>query len=124
VAWTSPAGFAPSVHPLWEQKLYSVVSVPLGVILKTVPLRRYSRWPRPRGCPVQVPIGGLDQPREGGVAPSVPSKLNSVVKVCAGRAIAVAAHSTKNGVRPLPQFSLPNVATNSANTGRRPQYSD
>src|ERR1035438_5621942 len=38
VAWTSPAGgVLPSVHPLWEQKLYSVVSAPLGVILKTVP---------------------------------------------------------------------------------------
>src|ERR1022692_386003 len=41
VAWTSPAAvlpsMLPSVHPLWEQKLYSVVSAPLGVILKTVP---------------------------------------------------------------------------------------
>ena len=38
VAWISPAiGVAPSGHPFLEQKLYSVVSVPLGVILKTVP---------------------------------------------------------------------------------------
>ncbi|HUE02640.1 MAG TPA: hypothetical protein VMR62_23935 [Bryobacteraceae bacterium] len=31
------SGNAPSAHPLSEQKLYSVVSVPFGVILKTVP---------------------------------------------------------------------------------------
>src|ERR1700691_3458679 len=38
IAWTSPApGPDPSVQPLWEQKLYRVVSAPLGVILKTVP---------------------------------------------------------------------------------------
>ena len=30
-------GSAPSVQPLCEQKLYSVVSAPAGVILKTVP---------------------------------------------------------------------------------------
>jgi hypothetical protein len=38
VAWISAdSGSAPSVQPLLEQKLYSVVSMPLGVILKTVP---------------------------------------------------------------------------------------
>src|ERR1022692_4089653 len=41
VAWTSTVqGKKPSMHPSgpsWEQKLCSVVSVPLGVILKTVP---------------------------------------------------------------------------------------
>jgi hypothetical protein len=81
VAWTSPAQWAssPSVHPLWEQKLYSVVSVPTGVILKTVPAHWRSATVR---CPVEVPIGGLDQPRVG-VWPSVPSKLSSLVKVCA-----------------------------------------
>src|ERR1022692_2216398 len=37
-ALTSPAaGNSPSVYPLCEQKLYSVVSVPLGAILNTVP---------------------------------------------------------------------------------------
>ncbi len=37
-AYNSPAeGLAPSPHSLWEQKLYSVVSVPPGVILKIVP---------------------------------------------------------------------------------------
>ena len=37
-AWTKPlSGPKPSVHPVSAQKLYSVVSVPLSVILKTVP---------------------------------------------------------------------------------------
>ena len=37
-AWMStPYGPPPSVHFAWEQKLYSVVKVPLGVISKTVP---------------------------------------------------------------------------------------
>src|ERR1700722_6964653 len=47
MAWTrSAAGNSPSVHPLWEQKLYSVVSVPLGVILNT--------FPKPMGPPASV----------------------------------------------------------------------
>ena len=38
VRWTSPpVGDSPSVQPLWGQKLYSVVNVPLEVILKIVP---------------------------------------------------------------------------------------
>ena len=35
--WISGPGPAPSAQPLWEQKLYSVVSVQPGVILKSVP---------------------------------------------------------------------------------------
>jgi hypothetical protein len=49
MVWTSPLGPAPSVHPLSEQKLYSVVSMPLGVILKTVP-------------PLIPPLGSLAPP--------------------------------------------------------------
>jgi hypothetical protein len=39
LAWISaPTGYWPSVHaPPSEQKLYSVVNVPFGVILKIVP---------------------------------------------------------------------------------------
>ena len=55
-------GLAPSVH---RAKLCSVVSVPLGVILKTVPS---PLAPPTDCCPVEVPIGGLDQARGGAVA--------------------------------------------------------
>jgi hypothetical protein len=74
--WPGPAprtGFSPSVHPLWEQKLYSVVSVPLGVILKTVHTAVAAVGPAIDGCPVEVPIGGLDQPRVGEFAVRAPA---------------------------------------------------
>ena len=45
MAWISAAaGFAPSVQQLFEQKLYRIVSVPLGVMLRIV----HRRWPRQR----------------------------------------------------------------------------
>jgi hypothetical protein len=50
----------------------------------------------------------LEEPRDG-VAPSVISKLSSVVNVCAGTAIAVVAHSTKIAYALFPKFSLPNA---------------
>ena len=72
------------MHPLWEQKLYSVVSVPLGVILKIVPTVGSAS----SGCPVEVPIGGLDQPRCGPLAVRAAvlseQKLYSVVSVPLG----------------------------------------
>jgi len=67
VAWTSIAhGFAPS--PLWEPKLYSVVRVPLGVILNSVPQAADEDTVLGSAivrCSVEVPIGGLDEPRVG-----------------------------------------------------------
>src|SRR5271157_4655796 len=46
-----------------------------------------------------------------GLAPLVPSKLASVVKVCAGEAIAVAAYRATTPNARFPQFSLPNALT-------------
>jgi hypothetical protein len=43
-----------------------------------------------------------------GSAPFLPSKLYRVVKVCAGRASAVIAHSTKIAYARFPRFSLAN----------------
>ena len=86
MAWTSPArGLRRPCTSLWEQKLYSVVSVPLGVILKTVPPTPLA--PYLRRCPVEVPVGGLDKPRVGifAVGASVwEQKLYSVVSVPSG----------------------------------------
>src|SRR5579863_5792422 len=46
-----------------------------------------------------------------GLAPSVPLKLNSGVKVCAGRVIAVAAYSTETAPARLAQSSLSTAFT-------------
>ena len=60
MACASPAfGTAPSAHGASPQKLYSVVSVPPAVILKTVPASQLS--PSSDGCPVEVPVRGLHQ---------------------------------------------------------------
>jgi hypothetical protein len=62
VACTSAdIGPAPSVQFGCEQKLYTVVSVPLGVILKTEPQppRSTQLDPPRRSCPVEAAITSL-----------------------------------------------------------------
>jgi integrase len=59
MACTKPAGSAPSAQLALEQKLYSVTSLPLGVILNTVP-RAVS--PAIIRCPVEISIDTLNQP--------------------------------------------------------------
>jgi len=113
-------------HPLWAQKLYSVVSVPLGVNLKTVPpplgteelvLAPPYAVVLQRSPLVACTSGRLPANCWLGALPFVPSKLKSMVKVCAGSAIAVAAHSAKTAHARVPRFSLPNVAANSSACG-------
>jgi hypothetical protein len=94
------------VHPPWEQKLYSVVSLPLGVILTTVPL---TLAPPSDVVPYRLPSVPWTSPAYG-YEPSVPSKLNRLVNACAGRRIAVAEHSTKTVHAIFPQLSLPNAS--------------
>src|ERR1039457_7264448 len=84
-AWTSPAtGPRPSAQFVWEQKLYSVVSVPLGVILKTVPPLLI---PPPAVVPSRSPLAAWTSPATGS-SPSAQfvweQKLYSVVSVPLG----------------------------------------
>ena len=61
--------------------------MPVGVILKIVPQPEPAQTLQPSApkpcCPVEVPIGGLDQPGVGVVA-SVPSNLCSTFRVPVG----------------------------------------
>ena len=165
--WLAPARRKGTRRHLVRRKLYSVVSVPLGVILKTVP--QLPLAPPTYGCPVEVPVGGLHQPGVRGrpsaqsvakavqrgqralgsdfedratahvtvvagpaivgcpvevpvaglhqpgvrAAPSVgyPAKLCSVVKICAGEAIAVAAQNNKHDADHLQQAEFLHNAT-------------
>jgi hypothetical protein len=74
-----------------------VVSVPLGVILKTVPHPISGQrmvFPPSEVVPYKFPSVACTSPPTG-IRPPVTSKLNSVVKVCAGEAIAVATQTTR-----------------------------
>jgi hypothetical protein len=114
VAWTRAAsGFAPSGHALREQKVYTVVRVPLGVILKIVPQpgarKEEQVLPPPAVVPYKSPLVAWTSAADGR-APSVPSKLNNVVNVCADRAIAVVAHTATTAYARFLQLSLPKNA--------------
>src|SRR5579872_2873282 len=85
MACISPLGPLPSAQPLWEQKLYSVVSVPLGVILKTVPPLPLA--PSPPVVPYKFPSAACTSVPEGtepSAQPLSEQKVYSVVSVPPG----------------------------------------
>src|ERR1019366_6119074 len=89
-------GCAPSPQYCCWQKLYSVVRVPLVVILKAVPAL-VPLFPPVEVVPEKLPSVASTAPTVG-LPPSGPAKLCSTVRVCAGEFNAVAAQNT-NGMR-------------------------
>ena len=83
MAWTSAAPRTSAVRAVASRRSCTAWSACRGVILKIVPQPRVKALRSARRCPIEVPVGGLNQPGSGRRRRSR-RKLCSVVSVPPG----------------------------------------